>query len=172
MRRSVRAADSIRHVCCSACRARRANDIGTFSFLRLFSVGDESNRHSKGSPMILCDDMSRAADSIRNVCCSACRAPRQRLWLVFLFPLLQSAHRYFFCFSNLCLVVSQDPLIYADRSSTLCKAFHTNLILSELQNLVLVKLLPNPYLNCSSLFRISPQQSILYHRICLISRYR
>ena len=104
MRRSVRAVDSIRHVCKGACRARRAND------------------------------------------CSS--------------------------FSNLCRVVSQDPLIYADRSSTLFKAFHTNLIPSELQNLVLVKLLPNPYLNCSSLFRISPQQSILYHRICLIARYR
>ena len=78
----------------------------------------------------------------------------------------------FCCFNHLCRVVSQDPLIYADRSSTLCKAFHTNLILSELQNLVLVKLLPNPYLKCSSLFRISPQQSILYHRICLIARYR
>ena len=141
-------------------------------FFRLFSVGAGSNRHSKGSPVILCEDLSLTSDSIRTVCCSACRAPRQRLWLVFLFRFFNRHIGKFCCFSNLCRVVSQDSLIYADRSSTLCKAFHSNLILSELQHLVLVKLLPKPYLNCSSLFRISPHQSILYHRICLISRYR
>ena len=69
-------ADSIRHLCCSACRALSTNDFGSFSFFRLCSVGYGSNRHSKGSPVFVCQDLSWAADSMRHVCCSACRARR------------------------------------------------------------------------------------------------